>query len=134
MQAKELIFKSHDGFSLNTYRWDSESPKAIVHIIHGMSEHASRYDHFANWLIDKNILVISSDLRGHGKTALNLDEVGFFSEKNGWDIVVKDIVHISEYYKEKHPKLPLIILGHSMGSFIARSIAIEYPNSKIFLP
>jgi alpha-beta hydrolase superfamily lysophospholipase len=127
MEAEELIFKSHDEFKINSYLWKCDSPKAIVHIVHGMSEHAQRYNHFANWLNKQNILVISSDLRGHGKTAGNIDNVGFFSSENGWQLVVKDIVSISNHYKEKYHELPFIILGHSMGSFIARSVAIEHP-------
>ena len=128
MEAKELQFKSHDGVNLTSYLWQCSLPKAIVHVVHGMSEHAGRYNHFANWLNEKNILVVSSDLRGHGKTAGNIDNIGFFSAKDGWNIVSKDIVSLSKYYKEKHPDLPFIILGHSMGSFIARTIAIDYPS------
>ncbi len=128
MSAKELLFKSHDEVNLNSYIWECDSPKAIVHIIHGMSEHAMRYDHFANWLNTKNIFVISSDLRGHGKTAGDINNIGFFSYQNGWNIVTKDIEHLTKFYKEKHPNLPIIILGHSMGSFLARTIAIENPT------
>lgn len=127
MKAEEQIFKSHDDFELNTFQWKCESPKAIVHIVHGMSEHAQRYDHFANWLNKQNIFVISSDLRGHGKTAKTLDGIGFFGPENGWQLVVKDIVSISENYKNQYADLPFILLGHSMGSFIARTIAIDYP-------
>ena len=127
MKAEEQIFKSHDYFELNTYKWKCDSPKAIVHIIHGMGEHAQRYDHYANWLNKQNILVVSSDLRGHGKTAGNIENIGFFGPENGWQLVVKDIVSISEHHKKTNPNLPFILLGHSMGSFIARTIAIDYP-------
>ena len=127
MKAEEQIFKSHDDFELNTYKWKCDSPKAIVHIIHGMGEHAQRYDHYANWLNKQNILVVSSDLRGHGKTAGNIENIGFFGPENGWQLVVKDIVSISEHHKKTNPNLPFILLGHSMGSFIARTIAIDYP-------
>ena len=50
MEAKELQFKSQDGVNLTSYLWQCSSPKAIVHVVHGMSEHALRYNHFANWL------------------------------------------------------------------------------------
>ncbi|MBM77230.1 MAG: alpha/beta hydrolase [Crocinitomicaceae bacterium] len=129
MEAIETTFKSHDDTELICFEWECISPKAIVHIIHGMSEHSRRYNHFASWLNSKDIYVISSDLRGHGRTAGKIENVGFFQVKNGWDIVTKDIVNISEHYKKIHSQVPIIILGHSMGSFIARSIAIDYPNT-----
>ena len=59
-------FRSFDLIPLTLYHWECEKPKAIVHIVHGMSEHAARYDHFASWLNDNGIVVVSSDLRGHG--------------------------------------------------------------------
>jgi len=122
-------FNSFDQTNICIYDWAVEKPKYYVHIIHGMSEHAARYDEFAKWLNSKNIHVFSSDLRGHGKTAGNLDKVGFFNFKNGWDNVVKDIDLITKEYKEKNPKIPVFILGHSMGSLLARSLAIQYPKT-----
>ncbi len=120
--------RSFDLTPLTIYNWDCEKPKAIVHIVHGMSEHAGRYDHFAQWLNSQNISVVSSDLRGHGKTAGELKNVGHFATRNGWDKVCKDIILITEQIIEKHPNLPIIFLGHSMGSFLVRKISYTYPD------
>ena len=118
--------RSFDLIPLTLYHWECDNPKAIVHIIHGMSEHAARYDHFAKWLNSNNISVISSDLRGHGKTAGELKNVGHFATRNGWEKVCKDIVLISEDIIKKHPNLPIIFLGHSMGSFLLRKISYSF--------
>ena len=71
-------FTSHDGTSLSLYEWPVNKPKAYIHIVHGMSEHAARYNDYANWLNEKDYYVYSSDLRGHGKTAGEIAKVGFF--------------------------------------------------------
>lgn len=120
--------RSFDLTPLSVYNWDCDNPKAIVHIVHGMSEHAARYDDFAQWLNTQNIAVVSSDLRGHGKTAGELKNVGHFATRNGWEKVCKDIILITESLIEKHPDLPIIFLGHSMGSFLVRKISYTYPD------
>ncbi|MBG15923.1 MAG: alpha/beta hydrolase [Crocinitomicaceae bacterium] len=118
--------RSFDLIPITLYHWECDNPKAIVHIIHGMSEHAARYDHFATWLNSNNISVISSDLRGHGKTAGELKNVGHFATRNGWEKVCKDIVLITEDIIKKYPNLPIIFLGHSMGSFLLRKISYSF--------
>ena len=123
MNYSNSTYKTHDGNELVTYKWDCEQPKAIIHIVHGMGEHADRYDHFASELNNQGYLVYSSDLRGHGKTAGNLENVGQLAMENGWNKVLKDIIGLSYRFKKESPKLPLFILGHSMGSFIARNVA-----------
>ncbi len=130
---KEIDFsnttlQSHDETTLTIYEWAIPNPNAYVHLVHGMSEHAGRYNHFAKWLNDKGYFVYSSDLRGHGKTAGELSKVGFFSFENGWDKVVNDLKFIHESFSNKRPLLPHIILGHSMGSLLVRSLAINYPS------
>ena len=79
-----IILKSYDETSLVIYEWSVPNPKAYIHLVHGMSEQAARYDHFAKWLNDKGYFVYSSDLRGHGKTAGDLGKVGFFAFDKGW--------------------------------------------------
>lgn len=129
MSYTNSTFKTHDDNELITYKWDCAQPKAIIHIVHGMSEHADRYDHFATELTKQGFVVYSSDLRGHGKTAGELEKVGQFAMQDGWNKVVKDIIALSYHFKKQNPNLPLIILGHSMGSFLARNVA--YTNTDI---
>ncbi len=121
--------RAEDLTPLTLYHWECPSPKAIVHLVHGMSEHAARYDHFASWLNENGYSVIASDLRGHGKTAGSIKNVGHFATKNGWEKVVNDLILISNKIKEDHPELPIYLMGHSMGSFLVRSLA--YTDSAI---
>jgi alpha-beta hydrolase superfamily lysophospholipase len=127
MSYTNHTFKTPDGKALTTYHWDCERPKAIVHIVHGMSEHAARYNEFAEFLNEHGYVVRSSDLRGHGKTAGNLENVGHFSMENGWNKVVKDVKALTEHFQHK-TNLPIILLGHSMGSFLVRTVMFSYPK------
>ena len=129
------LFKSFDGCSITIYHWKVEQPKFCLHIIHGMSEHAGRYDDFAKWLNSKEISVFSSDLRGHGLTAGDIKNVGFFDEEDGWNKVVKDLSLIHKKFSSEISSVPNIILGHSLGSLLARSLSIDYEeltNALIF--
>lgn len=120
-------YQTKDGVDLVTYFWECEQPKGVVHIVHGMSEHAARYNEFALYLNQHGYLVYASDLRGHGKTAGSLDKVGMFAMQDGWSKVVNDVINLSKELDHKYGELPLYLLGHSMGSFIARSVAILCP-------
>lgn len=83
-----------------------------------MSEYSDRYLEFAVFLNINRYIVVLSDHRGHGQEALENKTLGMFSDS--FDILVFDQVNISKAIKEQFPKLPIFILGHSMGSFIAQ--------------
>ena len=111
-----------------TQKWTVDQPRAIVHIIHGMSEHIGRYDHFAKALNKAGYSAIGSDLRGHGKTAGSIENIGFFADQDGWNLVVQDAIQLTKEIKAENPNVPVFILGHSMGSFIARTLAFTDPD------
>ena len=122
-------FASHDGVNLVIHHWSVKNPRMLIHLVHGMSEHGYRYYEFSKWLNKKGIYAYSSDLRGHGKTAGDIKNIGLFSESDGWNKVVKDLKTINEYFSLKNPNIPTIILGHSMGSFLTRSLLVDYPET-----
>ena len=127
MSYSNFKFSGYNKFELVGYSWHCEDPKAIVIIIHGMSEHAARYDDFSNFLTTNGLSVYASDLRGHGKTAETPENVGLFAMENGWGKVIQDQRALISYVESKSD-LPIFILGHSMGSFIARSVSFSGEN------
>ncbi|MDP5274132.1 alpha/beta hydrolase [Chengkuizengella axinellae] len=120
MKSEIFSVKSNDT-SFHVKRWVSDSkPKAVIQISHGMAEHIERYGHFAKRLVQKGYAVYGNDHRGHGKTAENEEDLGFFAEQNGWNLVVEDMHILNTMIKEQFPGLPVFIFGHSMGSFLTR--------------
>lgn len=132
MGQHTFTFKGQDGTDLFCYQWlpeQSSSWKAVVQVVHGLAEHAGRYDRLAQALNKQDIAVYAHDLRGHGKTAGSLDNVGFFAEKDGWSKVVDDIHILNQHITKAHPKIPCIFLGHSMGSMLGQDYLSLYSDS-----
>lgn len=117
-------FPSATGVCDIRYRiWAPEEPRAAVQITHGMAEHIDRYNDFACFLAQNGVLVYGADLAGHGKSIRTGEPKGWFGEKNGWDALVQDMRTLRDLVKADYPALPYILMGHSMGSFLARSYA-----------
>ncbi|MFF8812439.1 alpha/beta fold hydrolase [Streptomyces pactum] len=117
-----------DGVRVATYSWLPESgqPRAVVQIAHGAAEHARRYGRFARFLAGHGYLVIASDHRGHGGTAASTGGHGIVGERDSWRDMVSDLRGIGDRARAEHPGVPLFLLGHSMGSMLARDYAQEH--------
>ena len=102
--------------------------KGIVQIVHGMSEYFLRYEDFCEFLALDGYIVCGNDHIGHGYTASCPSELGYTAEKDGADILASDVNMLSQIIKERFPRLPHILLGHSMGSLIARYCISIYPD------
>ena len=125
-RMSESTFLSSDGKTQLYYREYLPEGEAvgIVQLVHGIAEHIARYHAFASFLADHGYIVVGHDQLGHGKSSLNENTLGFFSEKNGWDDAVKDIDALHDIIAERFPGKPYFLLGHSMGSFLARTYLI----------
>ncbi|SNY05454.1 Lysophospholipase, alpha-beta hydrolase superfamily [Orenia metallireducens] len=129
MERKTFTFRVEDGIDIFLYKWAPESKqklKGVVQLAHGMAEHSGRYEEFAEFLTNSGYVVYANDHRGHGRTAADLDKLGYFADKEGWSLVVKDIYQLTKMIKSKYPESPLFLLGHSMGSLLARTYIMEY--------
>lgn len=122
---KTLKIKGYNDFELSCYIWDNtDNPVGVVQIIHGMQEHAKRYNDFAKYLNSKGLIVFASDLRGHGNTAINNNLPLGYSNGDIFMEIVNDQIILTNYLIDKY-KLPVNIFGHSFGSFIAQRYMIE---------
>jgi len=97
-------------------------PIAVVQILHGMAEHQGRYKEFINFLISNDIAVFIHDHLGHGDRIKVESDKGYFGGHKGWDSVIEDAKSVSLISKQRFPNIPFILLGHSMGSFVAFSL------------
>jgi len=100
-------------------------PRAILHIVHGMTEHISRYTPTMRAFAEEGILAVGYDNLGHGYTA-KAGEHGFIAEKDGHALLAKDVALFAAAVKKRYGEdLPYILMGHSMGSFIVRLAAAQ---------
>jgi alpha-beta hydrolase superfamily lysophospholipase len=120
MQDDTFTFEGADGQRIHTYRWlPAGQAKAAVQIAHGAAEHAGRYRRLADVLVTAGYAVYANDHRGHGWTAAKFGRYGV-AGPGGWDAIVSDVRRLTEQIGSRHPGLPVVLLGHSMGGMIAQ--------------
>ncbi|WP_241673102.1 alpha/beta fold hydrolase [Lacisediminimonas profundi] len=132
-QPQRQVLPAGDGHQIQLLCWDALDggpgsgavPRAVVQIAHGMGEHALRYDRLARRLAAAGIAVMANQHRGHGDDSLDESLRGEFGAA-GFDAVVSDMAQVSQHARRCHPQAPLILLGHSMGSFAAQLYALEH--------
>jgi alpha-beta hydrolase superfamily lysophospholipase len=119
-----FTFPAADGTQIAAYRWDpAGDAAAAVQITHGMGEHARRYEHVAAALTDAGYVVYAQDQRGHGASIVSsAGDLG----PGGWPGLVDDIGRLSAVIRAEHPGLPLVLLGHSMGSFAVQQYLLDH--------
>ncbi len=102
--------------------------RGFVQIAHGVADHAERYADFMRFLAENGFASAADDHLGHGQSIEREDDKGFFADSEGWWRVLDDLKTVHDTMKEKFPDVPYIFFGHSMGSFLARSYLIRYPD------
>lgn len=102
------------------YMYLPEEPKAALMVSHGMCEYIQRYRPFAEFLCENGIALVGNDHIGHGRSVTDSDMLGYFGENGGFMYMVKDLHRMKVIMEKKLPDIPHFLLGHSMGSFIAR--------------
>ena len=129
MIKEEFYFDSRDGENrIHAVRYtpDDGNVRGIVQIVHGMAEYVERYENLAEFLTKRGILVTGEDHLGHGKSVSEGGSFGYFCEQDPATVVVRDVHRLKKITEEQYPQVPYIILGHSMGSFIARNYLCRY--------
>ena len=114
-----------DDHSIPVCHWPCDNPRGVLLILHGMAEHASRYDQLAHTLHQQGYGVMALDHRGHGPQTPPQDR-GWFAQERGWDKVLEDVSTTYDHLQHHYPNTPVFLLGHSMGSFIAQSWVIQH--------
>lgn len=118
-----------DGLVLQGYEWLPADPaqcRASVVIAHGMAEHAGRYGRFADALNRTGHAVYAFDHRGHGHSARNMADLGHMADRDGWNRAVADLAAACALAQQRHPGRPLLLFGHSMGSFMAQQMLYQH--------
>ena len=129
---KDLTFPSSDG--KNTIHAELFIPsdnniRGVVQIAHGMMDYIGRYKEMADALCKAGYALAGNDHLGHGDSVATPDDYGFFASKNGYNYVIDDVKRMNDLIRKEIPGVPVVLLGHSMGSFISRLYAVNYENS-----
>ena len=126
----DFYYPSYGGGMIHGCRWEPEGkPCAVLQIVHGISEHVERYDHFAGFMAEQGFLVVAEDHMGHGGSIGPNDAPGYF--EGGWTKAVGDTHRLMSYTQMELPDVPYFLLGHAMGSFMVRSMLIKYPKMEL---
>ncbi len=130
IHTREFTFAGADGENVFAYRWSGDAPvRGVLQIAHGMGEHALRYLEPLAPIIESGIVVYANDHRGHGRTAKNKEALGDFGA-GGFPALVRDMAALTKLARLENPGKPLILLGHSMGSFALQLYLLDH-NAEI---
>ena len=125
IKREVTLVSPYDGLTLHGTVVKPEQPHYVMVIVHGMVEHRRRYDDFTTFLASHGIASVIFDHRGHGESALTKAELGYFNDHDAKGIIL-DLQMIIDQTKSWFDHLPIILLGHSMGSLIARVYCKQY--------
>lgn len=130
MQESSFTLDTADRVPVHVWHWapDDGPVRGVVQVAHGLAEHAGRYRWTAQRLTDAGWAVVADDHRGHGRTAATDDDLGFFAEHRGWATVLDDLHRLTARARDLHPDVPVVLFGHSMGSFLAQQYLFTFPG------
>lgn len=133
IEATEFSYTDAHGVEIFCYSWAAEDPIGVVHIAHGIGEHAKRYDAFARALVRAGFTVYADDHRGHGETGRrqwegDLEKLGRLGP-GGLRATEGAILQLTSLIRDRHSDLPLIMLGHSWGSLMTQRMLNEHPRA-----
>ena len=108
-----------------THHWTCVSPERVLLVVHGMTEYLGCYESFASWCVSHGIVVAGTDLPGHGAESFANGALGDPGAR-GWDAMVHAAYQSFLTLRALYPGLPLVVLGHSMGSYLAQAMVAKY--------
>lgn len=125
MSESGFQLQQADGSLIHVHRWPPVGElRGVLIIVHGMAEHGARYARFAAAANAQGWAVLAPDLPGHGLTA-SAGTRGHFADEDGWALALAVIHAVRRRVAERHPDLPLVLLGHSLGSFLVQQYVVE---------
>lgn len=132
IEYREFFFPSTSGLTqIHVNQWlpAGEQLRGVVQIAHGVAEYGKRYAPFAEFLCEQGYAVLANDHLGHGASQIPDAPMVYLGEHHGWWHVVEDMEQLRLYIAEEFPQVPVVLFGHSMGSFLTRSHMLRHPGA-----
>ncbi len=132
VKYREFTYASADGMAeIHAYVWApaSGTPRAVIQLSHGMCEYVQRYDAWARRFAEAGYVFCGNDHLGHGNTATDADALGFTARRRGAEYMTADLYTMTALMREEYKDVPLVLYGHSMGSFAARKYMTHYAHA-----
>lgn len=124
MQVAPIGISTPDQQTIHGSHWRPRGPVVgVIQLFHGLGEHHRRYERFARLAVAQSLAVVAHDHRGHGAHS---EMLGYFSDDNGWQLLIDDGLRVNDMIRERHAGIPIVLLGHSMGSYIAQHFSIRH--------
>lgn len=121
---RKQILAAVDGHNIHVQVWEPEGKaNCVIQVLHGLGEYADRYARFATAAVSRGLTVCAHDHRGHGK---HTNASGHFDNNDGWQKVSADALTVNDFIREQFENVPIVLLGHSMGSYFAQEFAMHY--------
>ena len=115
-------FKNKEGKNITYYKWGENlnDPKGIIQLAHGMSEWALRYSTFSEEMVKEGYVIYANDHSGHGNSSKSMETLGYISKKDDFYTMIDDMKTLNDIIKNDYEDSKVILLGHSMGSFLSQ--------------
>ena len=123
-----IYLPSPDGHRIPLRHWPVASPRAVIHCVHGMAEHSGNYADLAEFFNRHGFSVVAHDHRCHGLSVQKEEELGATDSVENWPGLLPDMLLINNWLRATYAGLPVIVIGHSMGSFVSQWFAQHYPD------
>ncbi len=130
--TREFRFSTQEGASpLYGRAWWPENGEVIglVQLVHGLNDRVDRYDRFARRLADRGFLVFGEDHLGQGKSARRARQLGYTAPSGGWQLMSEAVYSLGKQAQARYPGKKWFVVGHSMGSLLARTCLIDHPDA-----
>ena len=99
--------------------------KAVILIHHDIGENASRYENFAEYLLNQGFVVIVSDIAGHGRSLIDFEQ-GYFGTEKALEHLMADMHHLQNVIMQRYPDSPFFMMGAGLGDLLVRKYASIY--------
>lgn len=131
MRTEHFEIAADESHTIHGTRWIPDgTTKSAIQLFHGLGEHHVRYERFARVATERGFAVVAHDHRGHGP---NCEELGFFADTDGWQKLLDDGRAVRRQIDQHFPDRPRVLLGHSMGSYIAQAYVMQHPDDQDIL-